>query len=231
MAKHLALVVDADHFRSRKIAEALSVEDVGSIPASTLRTAVAKLSQHGYDVLIVCQNATKEHLEGFCRSVRRYAPTLTLVASLMEPEPELEEKLLDAGVDDVVTDRTPPRIIAKRIAVRLKGYSEQLVARGSVRLGDAIVDFDKLQVRNGGSSYRLSRGLARLLQYFIQNRSRPISRREAAESVWVNSVVDPEGRNLDMQVVKLRRLTERDPKNPVLIRTVRGVGYMLGSPS
>lgn len=227
MTKQLALVVDADHFRSRKIAQALSVEDVGSISASTLRTAVARLSQRRYDVLIVCQNAVSEHLEGFCRSVRRYAPTLALVASLKEPNPALEEKLLDAGVDDVVTDGTPPNVIAKRIAVRLRGYSDQLVARGSVRLGDAIVDFDKLQIRNGGSSYRLSRGLARLLQYFIQNPSRPISRREAAESVWVDSVVDPEGRNLDMQVMKLRRLTERDPKNPVLIRTVRGVGYML----
>ena len=231
MTKRLALLVDANLSRSERIAEALSVEDLGCVQASTIRAGVVGLSHRTCDVLIVCENAAKEHLETFCRDVRRYAPTLTIVASLIEPRPALEEELLDAGVDDVVTDETSPRAIAKRIAARLRIQTPRVIASGSVRLGDAVVDFDKLQIRNHGSSYRLSRGLAKLLHYFIQNPARPISRREASESVWVDSVVDPEGRNLDMQVMKLRRLTERDPKNPVLIRTIRGVGYMLSDVS
>ena len=41
----------------------------------------------------------------------------------------------------------------------------------------------------------------------------------------LENIVDPEGKNLDMQVMKLRHIVEKNPKKPKLIQTVRGVGY------
>lgn len=222
-----ALLIAADGSKSGRIACALSAEKVSSTIEPCSEKARQALREDQYDVLLVCENALKEQIEEFSRSVRKEFPALTIVASLRERRPDLQKKLLDAGLDNVVTDRTPVNNIVKWMLLRIPDHTGACSGENSVPLGDVIVDFESLRVWKQGIWQPMSKGLARLLKYLIKNRRRPISRQEVTESLWEDSIVDPQGRNLDMQVVKLRRLTERDPKNPALIQTVRGVGYML----
>lgn len=223
------LIVDTRQARARKIARALSAESITSVIEPTLKQARQELRVRKYDIMVICENVANRRLKGFCRSTRWANPKLIMVASLGKQRSDLEEGLFEIGLDDVITDRTSVGVLVKRILLRLGSCG--CPANKSICLGEITVDFESFQVHKRGRSHPLTKGLAKLLKYFIQNRKRVITRREVTETLWVDAIVDPEGRNLDMQIVKLRRLIERDPKNPVLLQTIHGVGYMFSSAS
>jgi DNA-binding response OmpR family regulator len=207
----------------------LADDGIQSIIEANTEKVRPLVARHRPGAILLCQNATNGDIEGLSRLYRQSYPSLAIVVCLQNRDGQLEEALLDAGMDDIVTDRATERTIAKRLALRLRKPTSELEKNQGVQMqvGEAVVDFESLRMWRDGQPIRMSRGMARLLNYFMENRSRPITRKEAAEAIWFDSVVDPEGRNLDMHVMKLRRLTERDARNPQIIRTVRGIGYMM----
>jgi DNA-binding response OmpR family regulator len=99
------------------------------------------------------------------------------------------------------------------------------------------VDWGKLQVDlprrelifEDGSRVELSELETVLLRYLIVNPGRAISRDELLVNVWR---LTPEGlctRTVDMQIARLREKLKDDSGEPKLIKTVRGMGYMLGN--
>lgn len=230
MNESLVLVVQQDYSDSGLIAKALADENLTCVFQPSLAKALQSLSQHRYDAMLLYKNGSGMQIEKFCRKARQRLPGLTIIACLDERQPELEERLFNAGLDDIVSQGLPPGIIAKRILLRLKNPLRKASKTLGIHIGEVIVDLETLHVWKGGSPETLSRGLARLLCYLIKNPNRPISRQEVAKALWVDAKVDPGGRNLDMQVMKLRRLIETDPKKPIFIRTIRGTGYVFLAP-
>ncbi len=222
----LVLLVDLKGGRMGRLADALSAERLACSVEPSLNRARKALMTHRYDALVVAESATGGRIRSFCRDVRQYEPSLTILASLERQNPALEESLFDVGLDDIVTDKMPARVLAKRVLIRLRNGRSFFPVNRSIRLGHLIVDLGNLQIRNQGRSCLITKGQAKLLGYLIQKRGRVVTREEVTETIWGDAVVDPEGKNLDMQVMKLRRLIELDPRSPTLIRTVRGVGYI-----
>ena len=64
----------------------------------------------------------------------------------------------------------------------------------------------------------------KLLDLFARNRGKVLDRNTIFDACWGMNFF-PESRTLDQHISKLRKRIERDPANPVLIRTVHGVGY------
>lgn len=64
-----------------------------------------------------------------------------------------------------------------------------------------------------------------MLTYFIDNPGRVICQKELVNGLWQDAVIDVDGMNFKVQVSRLRYIIEPDPKNPVYIQTVRGMGY------
>ncbi len=234
MDNYFALLVDSGGGQAVRMVKALVEKSFMCHWEPTPDKALMRLSRRQYDLLFACESEFDGWLEQFCLAARRRDPKMTIIASMSNQHSGLEERLLDA-VDDVVTISTPASVALKRAMVRLRSRSHKArppkPANQYICLGDAVVDFTMMEVRNNGRSGRLSKGLARLLRYLLANRNRPVTRRDAASAVWANSRVDPQGRNLDMQVMKLRRLIENDPRRPAVLKTVRGVGYVLILPN
>jgi DNA-binding response OmpR family regulator len=145
---------------------------------------------------------------------------------IIEQNPQLECRLLDMGVDDVVTGLTHWKVVAKRIFVRITNCLSYNHSDNMIRLGGVLVNTRIFEVWNQGKLKTITLGQLELLQYLINNAGKAISRKEICESLWKDSIIDPMGKNLDMQISNLRRLVEIDPKKPKLIRTIRGVGYL-----
>jgi DNA-binding response OmpR family regulator len=86
------------------------------------------------------------------------------------------------------------------------------------------IDFAALELRVNGNSIRLTVMEADLLRYLVRHQGRSIPRKELLEQVW-RMREDTDTRAIDNFIVRLRRYIEDDPANPVLLRTVRGIGY------
>ncbi len=191
---------------------------------SSIATASRRLASGKYDVIVVYERAVGGRLLGFCRRIRLMDPKIVIVSSLARRRDWLEQELFGCGVDDVVSDQFSPSAVAVRIAVRLADRDKMGFERSGIKLGDVIIDVVRREVLRGGNRVLLTRRQGQLLAYFLNNSGRIISREELVEKVWENTI-DPNGKNLDMYVARLRKVLEADPTNPVHLLTIWSEGY------
>ena len=89
-------------------------------------------------------------------------------------------------------------------------------------MGPCVFDPERGELKRAGKHVKLTGSEAQMLKLFAANAGRPFSR--AALCTRLNIQLE---RSVDVQVTRLRRKIEEDPKLPLYIQTVRGVGYVL----
>jgi DNA-binding response OmpR family regulator len=170
-------------------------------------------------------------LDGFqiaerMRQGGNFAPVLMLTAKGL---PEDVVQGLEAGADDYLPKPFDLNVLLARVRGLLRRRDW---ARGTeegpplARVGDAVVDFSKFELRREDATFRLTLLEAMLLKLLVQRKGQVVSKGEILEKVW-NLSSDTETRAVDNFVMRLRRYLEKDPRVPRLIQTVRGVGYRL----
>ena len=143
---------------------------------------------------------------------------------------------LEVGADDYVTKPFEPRELKARERSVVRRYRRPApppagapVARVRLAAGREA-DLGSRQLFDAdGQEIPLTRMEFDLLQAFIEHPNRPLSR-DFLLNVTQNRDWDPFDRSIDIRVARLRRKIEPDPGNPVLVRTVRGIGYMFVPP-
>jgi two-component system phosphate regulon response regulator OmpR len=95
---------------------------------------------------------------------------------------------------------------------------------GPVRIGEAEFDPERGELRDADGPIRLTGGEAALLAALAQKPNEVLSREEIAEALGMDESGE---RAIDVQVVRLRRKIEADPREPRFLHTVRGRGYIL----
>ena len=170
-------------------------------------------------------------LDGFqiverMRQAGNYTPVLMLTAKGL-PEDVVEG--LQAGADDYLPKPFDLPVLLARVRglIRRRDWA-RTPAEGPAlaKVGDADVDFANFELRKPGGAVRLTLLEAMLLRLLVERRGQVVTKAEILEKVW-NLNADTETRAVDNFVMRLRRHIERDPKNPRLLQTVRGVGYRL----
>lgn len=145
---------------------------------------------------------------------------------------------LELGADDYITKPFHVREMLARVRSVLRRYDGHKPADAPLQLapesGSAAIDLDGLKVDLNQLAMRdradqlcdLTTADFKLLKAFLENPNRPLSRDRLMDLIdgpeWV-----PLDRTIDNQVARLRRKIERDPSHPLLIKTIRGIGYML----
>lgn len=165
------------------------------------------------------------------RQAQNYIPVLMLTA---RGRPEDVLKGFESGADDYLPKPFNLDILLARIGglLRRKRWqqssseppSSQPPSEDQFRFDGKLVDFQRLQLRNGDKTYQLTLMELELLRYLIRNAGRPVSRKEILEQVW-NLHEDTDTRAMDNFIVRLRRYIEGDPTKPRHLLTVRGLGY------
>ena len=130
---------------------------------------------------------------------------------------------LEQGADDYLPKPFEPRELLLRIEALLRrAVPPSRSAHSEVRMGDATFDPERAQLRRKGKPVHLTSSEAALLQLFAANAGRAFSRTDLCTRLGVALE-----RSIDVQVTRLRRKIEEDPKLPLYLQTVRGVGYVL----
>lgn len=161
------------------------------------------------------------------RKVRPTVPVIILTARGTEDD---RVRGLKRGADDYVVKPFSARELLARVEAVLRRAAAQPPPVRAARLGRAVVDFERREVRwSEHERAELSETEAALLGLLVANRSRAVSRDELLSRIWG---IEPQGletRTIDMHVARLRTKL-RDPAGRPLeaILTVRAHGYMAG---
>jgi len=165
--------------------------------------------------------------EEVAREVRRTSdvPILMLTAKSAE-----EDRIrgLELGADDYLTKPFSPRELVLRVQALLRrGRGEPAISRMSFGGGDVVIDEDRREVLVRGVAVELTPTEWGILAALAGTTGRVFSRFELINRVRGYEYEGYE-RTIDSHVKNLRRKIEIDPRDPVIIETVLGVGYRFG---
>ena len=220
-APHL-LVVDEDRRIRALLSRFLAAEGYRVSTAETAADARAKLEGLKFDLLILDVMMPGENGFDFARSIRAGSavPILMLTA---RDEKESRIRGLELGADDYLAKPFEPRELSLRVANILKRAQPARAAPlQSVRFGPFVFHMASGELRRGDEAIRLTERECEMLRVLATNVGETVPRQALAGNGEAVSE-----RTVDVQVNRLRRKIEIDPANPLIVQTVRGIGYRL----
>ena len=216
------LVVDDDERLRTLLQRYLSSNGFRVSAAADAADARALMKSMAFDLLILDVMMPGESGFDLTKSVRANSsvPILMLTA-----KGEAEDRIrgLEHGADDYLAKPFEPRELLLRVSALLRRATPPAEkALAEVRMGDCVYDPERGQLRRKGKPVHLTSSESALLQFFAANAGRSFSRSDLCVRLGVSLE-----RSIDVQVTRLRRKIEEDPKLPLYLQTVRGVGYVL----
>ena len=219
------LVVEDEESYSEALAFLLRKEGYDVAIAETGPDAITEFERTGADIVLLDLMLPGMPGTEVCRHIRLTSNVPVIMVSAKGDE---VDKIvgLELGADDYVTKPYSPRELLARIrAVLRRGIEPELVS--SVLEGGPVrMDVDRHIVTVNGSTQKLPLKEFELLEYFLRNPGRVLTRGQLIDRIWgANYVGDT--KTLDVHVKRLRAKIETDPGEPKLLVTVRGLGYKL----
>lgn len=171
-----------------------------------------------------------------CRSIRARSSVPIIIVTAKGTEIDTVVGL-EVGADDYVTKPYRLRELVARMRAVLRrapgGLPQGDGAKDKANcttVGEVSVDLDRHRVHVRGEEVQLRRKEFDLLSLLIDNAGRVLTRDTLIDRVWGSDYVG-DTKTLDVHVKRLRGRIERDPSNPTIITTVRGVGYRFERPA
>ena len=160
-----------------------------------------------------------------CRWIRSSSelPVILLTARVEEADRIVG---LELGADDYVTKPYSPRELVARIRAVLRRGTEPDLSPATLEAGPVRMDVERHVVTVGGQEQRLPLKEFELLEMFLRNPGRVLTRGQLIDRVWGSDYVG-DTKTLDVHVKRLRAKIEPDPATPSYLVTVRGLGYKL----
>jgi two-component system response regulator RegX3 len=158
-----------------------------------------------------------------CRRIRAVSNVPVIMVSAKDDEVDRVVGL-ELGADDYVTKPYSPRELVARIRAVLRRGQEADLAPATLEAGPVRMDVERHVVSVGGGETKLPLKEFELLEMFLRNTGRVLTRGQLIERVWGPDYVG-DTKTLDVHVKRLRAKIERDPAQPEYLTTVRGLGY------
>jgi len=218
------LIVEDEEKVSRFIVRGLTAESFAVDSAADGRSGLELATTYNYDLIILDLMLPVLSGTEVLRQIRRKDQRVPILMLTAKDAVSDKVEHLEAGADDYLTK---PFAFAELIA-RVKA----LLRRGSVerpnilRVADLELDRLSQQVRRGNRRIELTAKEYALLEYLMTNAGRVLSRTMIIDHVWDQSF-DGATNIVDVYVRHLRGKVD-DGQDKKLIRTVRGMGYLVG---
>jgi two-component system phosphate regulon response regulator OmpR len=221
-APHL-LVVDDDERLRGLLRRYLADNGFRITLASDAAEARLKLKSLEYDLAIIDVMMPGENGFELTASLKaeRRVPVLLLTA-MAEAESRIHG--LEQGADDYLAKPFEPRELVLRIRnILARAAVDGAAAAGEARFGGFRFDLKRAELWRGEEAVHLTAAETALLAALAGRPGAPVSRERLAEEAQFSG----NARTVDVQMTRLRRKIERDPRFPRYLQTVRGIGYVL----
>ena len=221
------LVVDDDARLRALLQRFLTEQGFRVSTAENAAAARAALADMAFDLLVLDVMVPGEsglELTAALRAEGQEVPILMLTA---RGAPDDRIAGLEQGVDDYLAKPFDPRELALRIRTILRRAAPAPAAPHSLapmQIGNRWFDIERAELRGPDGNIRLTGGEAALLQALARRAGEILSREDIGEAL---GTPDAGERAIDVQVTRLRRKVEPDPREPRFIQTIRHRGYVL----
>lgn len=215
------LIVDDDE-RLRMLLSRFLVKNGFLVSTAASAGEAEKSLRHlCYDLIVLDVMLPDQSGVNLTKSLRRHndVPILLLTA---KGEPADRIAGFEAGADDYLVKPFEPRELLLRIATILRRVSPP-EKKPQISFGRFRFDASTGELFDNDEMVYLTTGEAALLTVLAESAGAPISRRDLA----LRAKIDGADRAVDVQIARLRRKIEADPRQPAYLQTVRGEGYAL----
>jgi len=181
----------------------------------------------GYDAVVLGVRLPDKSGFVVLREARRQGVEAPVICLSTLTKSEHKVRAFQLGADDYVTKPFDINELAARVRVVLRRGTQHASSRQADpthSFGAMVVDLRNRTVTEDGEELGLTKTEFSILERLLRSRGRPVSREHLHREVWdLEGEVDT--RRLSRHVAALRRKIEPDPKNPIYLQTVYGVGY------
>ncbi len=229
------LVVEDEESYAEPLTYQLEREGYEVVAVATGPAALIAFDEGGVDLVLL--DLMLPGLSGteVCRELRNRSnvPVIMLTAK----DTEIDKVVgLELGADDYVTKPYSFRELLARMRAVLRRHGEATEAAPTqstpnddadlFTAGHVRMDVGRHRVQLDGERVKLPLKEFELLEFLLRNSGRVLTRAQIIDRVWGSDYVG-DTKTLDVHVKRLRTKIERDPANPELLLTVRGVGYKI----
>ena len=220
------LVVDDDARLRELLRRYLTEHGFTVATAADAREARQRLADLAFDLIVLDVMLPQESGLELTRDLRRSSQVPIL---LLTARGEVDDRIsgLESGADDYLAKPFEPRELVLRMRTILKRATPPAptppVRPAAVRLGDIVFEPGRQALRRGETLIHLTQAEAALLTVFAEHPGITLTRDDLSAA----GIAAAQARTVDVQVTRLRRKIEPDPKFPRYLQTVRGKGYVL----
>jgi DNA-binding response OmpR family regulator len=217
------LIVEDDPHVARNLERALLLAGHRTEVAGDGASGLARATSGSYDVIVL--DVLLPHMDGFtvCRELRNVRVRAGIL--MLTARDAISDRVagLDAGADDYLTKpfATEELLARVRALARRGGDSGEQV----LRVGDLALDSARHEVRRGTRQIELTPKEFEVLEYLMRNVGQVVTREQINDNIARGSA-GLSLKSIDLYIHYLRNKIDRDTATP-LVRTVRGVGYMV----
>lgn len=220
-SKHILIVDDDDRIRSL-LRQFLVKNGYFTSTARTVAEAKSLMDKYIFDLLTLDVMMPGETGMEFLAWLRRDKKS-TVPAIMLTAMGEVENRIsgLEIGADDYLPKPFEPKELLLRIKNILGRYPTEIEGSQLFSFGDFTLDQTKLQLKKNGEVVHLTDMESGLLLFFSKNVGNILSREEIC-----SKLKEMNERSIDVQITRLRRKIEDNPKKPIFLQTVRNKGYV-----
>lgn len=216
------LIIDDDTRIRNLLSKFLSDNGFSTQDAKDALSAREILQNNNFDLLIVDVMMPGENGIEFTNNFRQTDQTPIII---LTAKGESKDRIdgLKSGADDYLQKPFEPQELLLRINNILKRSQNNKISDNNIHyFGDFAFNIKESRLKKNNEFIHITDSESKILKYLSQNQGKALSREELS-----NLCGDIDERSIDVQITRLRKKIEENPKKPIHLQTVRGCGYIL----
>ena len=201
-------------------------EGYNIIKASSKKKALNKIND---SINLVILDITLPDGDGFeiCKKIKEIKDIPVIFLTAKDEEKDVVQGL-ELGADDYVTKPFRLSELKLRIKTILRRYRQDSEKENVIQIKDIIINTDKAMVCKKDKTIELTALEYKILLMLCNNSGQIITREQILDKIWDIAGNFVNDNTLTVYIKRIREKVEDDPANPVIIKTVRGIGYRVG---
>ena len=222
MAK--VLIIEDDKALNKGVAFALKREGYEILSAYNKTEGKQMILNNKIDFLLLDINLPDGNGLDLCKEIREYVKFPIVFFTANDTEEDMV-KGYEVGGDDYISKPFSVELLKYKVNAILKINSNN---KNTFQHKGLIIDFDKMIVFVNDNKINLTATEYKLLEILVKNRGKVVTKEILLEKLWDSNGNFVDENTLSVNIRRLRKKIEEDPKNPRYIETVFGIGYTLG---
>lgn len=203
----------------------LKNEGYGVTVAKTVKEALKVIKEKSFSLYILDLTLTDGSGYDVCTEIKKSGDLPVIFLTAYDDEVNVIMGL-ELGADDYISKPFRVKELLARIKTVLRRYNKD-TADGIINIGNIKINTNEAKVYRNSQEIILTAMEYRLLLTFINNRGIVLTRQKLLEDIWDVAGDFVNDNTLTVYIKRLRDKIEEDPANPSVIKTVRGLGYIL----